>query len=223
VIDSAQNAATPQAMTHLARQKPVFRMMTSDRMAGSVPAWVQPDSAQAATLCHIETAAGTTGSRSFDDVLSDATSSYAPQQATPHTLADEPFGFGDVVDIVNPLHHIPLVGMLYRSLSGDQIRPSSQIIGGAVFGGAMGAASGIANVIMTEETGKDIAGNVLAVISPSDHPADLPVQRLAAANQAMENPDQQALQSLPGSALSFAALDHKPLPAAQKQVWKFND
>jgi hypothetical protein len=56
-----------------------------------------------------------------------------------------PFGedgvtFADLVDIINPLQHIPVIGTLYRKLTGDQIDPAMRIAGGALFGGPIGAA-----------------------------------------------------------------------------------
>lgn len=84
------------------------------------------------------------------------------------------FGFGDLVDIVNPLHHIPLVNIVYQNLTGDTIKPAGRIIGGAVFGGFVGAAAGIANVIVEEETGKDMAGNVVAMIRDGELPKAKP-------------------------------------------------
>lgn len=194
----------------------VLRMIASDRMAGSVPAWLPPETAQEETLSRIETAAGP---RSFDDVLNDTLSTYVPRTATPRPLADEPFGFGDIVDMVNPLHHIPVIGHIYRGITGDQIRPASQIIGGAVFGGALGAAGSLANVIVEVETGRDIAGNVIALALPEPEKPDttMPAQQLAAAMA--DDP----LQTLPGPALSFVALDHKPATQPLRPVWKFNE
>ena len=49
------------------------------------------------------------------------------------------FGFGDLVDMVNPLHHIPLVSNLYESTTGDTIGAIAKIVGGAIFGGPIGA------------------------------------------------------------------------------------
>ena len=31
--------------------------------------------------------------------------------------------FGDLLDVINPLHHIPVIGAIYRKLSGDDIAP----------------------------------------------------------------------------------------------------
>ena len=49
------------------------------------------------------------------------------------------FNFKDVLDLINPLHHIPIVGAVYRSLSNDKIAPAIKLAGGALFGGAAGA------------------------------------------------------------------------------------
>ncbi|HCZ12942.1 MAG TPA: hypothetical protein DHV16_12065, partial [Nitrospiraceae bacterium] len=46
--------------------------------------------------------------------------------------------FGDILDIVNPLQHIPVVSTVYRSETGDKISPGSRIIGGAIFGQLFG-------------------------------------------------------------------------------------
>ncbi|NDC56256.1 MAG: hypothetical protein EBZ69_05550 [Alphaproteobacteria bacterium] len=53
-------------------------------------------------------------------------------------------GFDDFIDMVNPLHHIPVVGDVYRSITGDQIKPVSRVMGAALFGGLPGAVGAIA-------------------------------------------------------------------------------
>lgn len=73
--------------------------------------------------------------------------------------------FDDVLDIVNPLQHIPVVNMVYRGMTGDTIGAVGQIIGGGIFGGPIGALSGAVNAITQDITGKDIAANVLGFVS----------------------------------------------------------
>ncbi|MBI1300557.1 MAG: hypothetical protein GC137_02765 [Alphaproteobacteria bacterium] len=118
----------------------------NDRMAGSVRSYDAPAKKE----------------RTFEDVLS----SYAPQADIPdieYTIEKEnKFGFFDLVDMANPLQHIPLVNLGYRAITGDEIKPVSKVIGGAVFGGAAGAAIGLANVVIEEETGKDMVGTATA-------------------------------------------------------------
>lgn len=69
-----------------------------------------------------------------------------------------------VKDIINPLQHIPIVSNFYRHFSGDQIDAIPRIIGSGLYGGLTGLATGIINVLVEKMTGRDIGGNVLAMI-----------------------------------------------------------
>lgn len=77
---------------------------------------------------------------------------------------DEPTVW-DLLDFVNPLQHIPVVNLIYRELTGDKIGALPQIVGGALLGGPVGALSAIVNVAVQETTGKDIGGQVMAMLS----------------------------------------------------------
>ena len=133
----------------------ILKMVQNPRMAGSVPAWVDAGSARD-TIASNFAALGTKNAPK--NALSYRMQDQASQQA-------KPFGFYDLLDMVNPLQHIPLVNVAYRKITGDEIRGAPQIIGGAIFGGALGAAGGLANVIIQEETGKGFADNALALAS----------------------------------------------------------
>lgn len=94
---------------------------------------------------------------------------------------DDGFTFGDLVDLLNPLHHIPIVGSLYRGITGDEIAPGPRIFGGAVFaGGPVGAAiavtSGAINAGLEQETGKDVGAHVLSWVGfdPAADPGPAP-------------------------------------------------
>ena len=71
---------------------------------------------------------------------------------------------GDVVDIVNPLQHIPIVSSVYRYVTGDEISPGAQLAGGSIYGGPIGFASSLANVIMKDQTGDDMGGTALTAL-----------------------------------------------------------
>lgn len=71
---------------------------------------------------------------------------------------------GDVVDIVNPLQHIPIVASVYRYVTGDEISPGAQLAGGSIYGGPIGFASSLANVIMKDQTGDDLGGTALTAM-----------------------------------------------------------
>ncbi|MEO0412891.1 MAG: hypothetical protein AAF221_13745 [Pseudomonadota bacterium] len=48
------------------------------------------------------------------------------------------FSFGDFIDMINPLHHIPVVGQVYRAVTGDQISDTARMAGGGLFAGPLG-------------------------------------------------------------------------------------
>jgi hypothetical protein len=63
-----------------------------------------------------------------------------PTESTNSIFGEDGFTFGDVIDIVNPLQHIPIISSIYRKVTGDTIAPAMEIAGGALFGGPLGAA-----------------------------------------------------------------------------------
>lgn len=79
-------------------------------------------------------------------------------------FGDDGPSFFDILDIINPLQHIPIVSTLYREITGDDIDPVPRVAGGAIFGGLIGAVSSIVNVVVDEFTGKDIGEHVLALL-----------------------------------------------------------
>ncbi|MDP2148819.1 MAG: hypothetical protein Q8K13_04155 [Parvibaculum sp.] len=91
-----------------------------------------------------------------------------------------------VIDIINPLQHIPVISTMYRHITGDEISPVARIAGGALFGGPVGLAAGVVNAAVENSTGKDIGGNMLAMVTGSDKkpaptkPAAPPVMLAAA-------------------------------------------
>ncbi len=101
-----------------------------------------------------------------------AAQSYAPDSSGVATASapdiayessDDEFSFGDVVDMINPLHHLPVIGALYRKFTGDTIKPMSDIIGGAIFGGPVGAVGSTVNAVVKGTTGRDITENAFAL------------------------------------------------------------
>lgn len=146
------------AVTGQKHSHKMLRMVENDRMAGRVPVWGEPEGAKeeiAASLDHALHVQDVQHSQPIDNALS-----YAPSD-TNIDHSNEEFGFADLLDMVNPLQQIPVVGSIYRHITGDEIKPISRIIGGAVYGGALGAASGLVSVIAEQETGDDITGNII--------------------------------------------------------------
>ncbi len=88
------------------------------------------------------------------------------------------FDFGDILDVVNPLQHIPVVSSIYRELTGDEIGPAPRIMGGALFGGIVGAVASLVNVLVEDGTGKDLGEHAIALVFGDDEapaPADQPM------------------------------------------------
>lgn len=91
---------------------------------------------------------------------------------------EDEFSFWDLVDIVNPLQHIPVVNAVYREITGDQINNFGRIAGGAIFGGFLGAAIGGVNAIAKNETGDDLGemAMVKAGFRASSKPQEKPLE-----------------------------------------------
>lgn len=84
--------------------------------------------------------------------------------------------FDDVIDLINPLHHLPLVSMLYREFSGDEIKPAMQIAGGIAYGGPSGFLGAVGQVLFEAIFGDDIGGTVMGMIGGEDEAAPAPAQ-----------------------------------------------
>lgn len=77
------------------------------------------------------------------------------QQKLARHREDDPTGprgriemtFGDLVDLINPIQHVPIVGDLYRKLTGDEIKDPIKIMGAGLFGGPLGLVSSVAQTI----------------------------------------------------------------------------
>lgn len=101
-------------------------------------------------------------------ITSDYSKSIAANHAVSTKQGLKPFGddgltFGDLIDIINPLQHIPIISSFYRKLTGDTIDPAARIAGGALFGGPIGVAFSIASTISNQIDGKDMGERLLAL------------------------------------------------------------
>lgn len=136
---------------------------------------------------------------------------------------DDGFTFGDLIDLINPLQHIPFVATAYRAITGDEISPAARMAGGAVLGGIVGlVASGI-NAAIEAGTGKDVGEHALAMFSgisldnvaseAADPPAAAllssadPVTRLAEKEEDEEEPAEEQSTEEPASRQKLFALN----------------
>ena len=101
--------------------------------------------------------------------------------------------FSDIIDIINPLQHIPVISTLYRKLTGDEIGQASRIAGDTLYGGVFGSflsglASAVANVLVEAATGRDIGAHIMAAAAPAEEPFPVIVQRGEASGPATLEP-----------------------------------
>lgn len=92
-------------------------------------------------------------------------------EETAPIFGEDGLGFDDILDIINPLHHIPVVGTIYRAITDDTLAPAPRVMGGALFGGVIGFAAALVNAVVDEATGSDIGDKTLALFT-DDKPGD---------------------------------------------------
>lgn len=79
--------------------------------------------------------------------------------------SDWDFSFHNLLDIVNPLEHLPIIGTIYRAITGTHIGIPERIAGDALYGGLWGAVSGAADAAFEAVTGKDFGSTMLALFT----------------------------------------------------------
>lgn len=103
-----------------------------------------------------------------DPVVEESETDTAPQQETLTEKKEEEYSFWDALDVINPLQHIPLVNLVYREITGDEIKPAARIAGGALFGGGIGLVSAIGDTMLEEVTGNTLGGHAMAMLKTDD-------------------------------------------------------
>lgn len=173
-VTSGANNAVKDTKLHYMKVK-------NDRMAGTIAAYNTSD-----------------GEDTFKMALSDASDNQGNTTTSSSSAQDDHFGFFDFIDMINPLQHIPLLNIAYQKITGDTIKPISRIIGGTVFGGPAGAASGLITTVIEDGTGKSPLGNVMSIARGDER-------------------DRQAYNDLPPELLSFAEM-----PSVKNQNYSYN-
>lgn len=181
-----------------------MRQNANSRMGGSVPVWSRPESPTE----HVKENLQTSLNAPSTSKIPAHSQGYAPVEE--RESSDGEFGFADLVDMVNPFQHIPLVNIAYRGITDDEIKPIAKIIGGAVFGGPIGAGVAVVDTAIQIETGNDMAGHAFSIVKGEDfankkiaHGYDSPEVKLNAAINNLTASDGNAEL---GSAIAFADL-----------------
>jgi len=76
--------------------------------------------------------------------------------------------FHHILDVINPLQHLPVVGTIYRAITGEHIGSIEKIAGDTLYGGLWGAVSSIADVAFEGITGKSFEDTAMAWIKGDD-------------------------------------------------------
>lgn len=91
--------------------------------------------------------------------------------STRHWLfGDKGLEFRDLLDLVNPLQHLPGVSQVYRKLTGDELKPAMALAGGALFGGPLGAAMSAAGLALESGAGAAQRGADAAALASAAEP-----------------------------------------------------
>ena len=88
-------------------------------------------------------------------------------------------GLADLIDVINPLQQLPVVGLLYRAVTGDTIAPAAQLAGGSLYGGVAGLFVAAGTVFVEEAAGDDMHRSLTAMVDHGDSQAHGPSTRLA--------------------------------------------
>ncbi|MGA3403782.1 MAG: hypothetical protein ABSC95_31610 [Acetobacteraceae bacterium] len=109
-------------------------------------------------------------------------SAAGPQQVAQPAPVGHHVSFHDVLSLLNPLQYLPVIGTIYRAVTGDQIPEAARRIGSfvasALLGGPIGAAINVALMVAEKITGIDLdhtGQTLLTGIGQGDHPVGHPV------------------------------------------------
>jgi hypothetical protein len=72
--------------------------------------------------------------------------------------------FHHMLDVVNPLQHLPVIGTIYRAITGEHLDPVERIAGDTLYGGLWGAVSSVADVAFESITGKSFEDTAMALL-----------------------------------------------------------
>lgn len=90
--------------------------------------------------------------------------------------SEDGFGFRDLLDTINPLQHLPVIGTIYRAMTGETIGAAPRLIGGTLFGGPVGFVTSLFNALVENDTGKDVGAHVMTLLDDSKDKSALAVK-----------------------------------------------
>jgi hypothetical protein len=136
-------------------------------------------------------------------------------EQAPFAQGSDTPSFWDLVDIVNPLQHIPVISTIYRAVTGDEIGAVPRIVGDTLFGGPLGLLGAVANEVVRRDTGQDIGDHALAMLIPGmGAPAQQPPSQIAQAPAATAM-EMQPFETGPRTTLASIVWNEPPAAEAQ--------
>jgi hypothetical protein len=116
--------------------------------------------------------------------------------------------FHHLWNVVNPLQHVPVIGTIYRAITGEHLDAVEKIAGDTLYGGLWGAVSSVADVAFEGLTGKSFEDTALALFS-SDSGKKVAINKVVAPTITADIPllsaELPALPSAPGVAANWPA------------------
>lgn len=112
--------------------------------------------------------------------------------------------FHHLLDVVNPLQHLPIIGTIYRAITGEKLDAVEKIAGDTLYGGLWGAVSSIADVAFEGLTGKSFEDTAIALFKGDDRTRVASAKVAAPAITANVSLPSSDLPSLPSSAVLAA-------------------
>lgn len=133
---------------------------------------------------------------------------------TPKSEADSTApSFKEVWQAINPLQNIPIIGSIYRALTGDEPTPTARAVGGLIYGGPIGLLiAGISN-LASEAAGGDPIEKSVARLAGKDAPLPEVASAKPAATEAappQDTPPQNA--AIQNAAVQDVAVPTAPAP-----------
>jgi hypothetical protein len=116
--------------------------------------------------------------------------------------------FSDVLDILNPLQHIPIINTIYQHLTGDTEGAVADVAGGTLWTGPIGLVGSLIDLAVKSDTGKSISDNILSWLGLEDD--DKPTATAQAQAQTQAAQQQEAAETSEPAIVTVQAL--APLP-----------
>jgi hypothetical protein len=129
----------------------------------------------------------------------------------------------DVLDVVNPLQHLPVVGTVYRAITGDKIGDVEKVAGDTLYGGPVGLVSSLADLAFEKVTGKNFGDTVMGFVG-LDHSDDSTTMlasntpKTDAAKPALATPTAATSKEATAAPTQLASIKPRIVPAASPTV-----